>query len=112
MNSYVIALAISISLGIAGQLFLKSGALQGAKGINLYFQSHTIFGLTTYFMASILYIYALKKIPLSVAFPCVSISYVIVSYLAHVIWGEVFGPKQLVALGFIGIGIYILSRSQ
>ena len=105
------ALIISILLGVIGQISLKAGALQGHSDGNLYFQKYTVLGLFAYFLASLLYIYSLRNIPVSVAFPSVSISYVAVAYLAHVIWGEAFGLKQLLALLLIGSGIYILSRN-
>lgn len=112
MNWYVICLLGSIALNILGQVSLKAGALQGGQGIAVYLHKFTIAGFGTYFISAFLYIYALKKIPLSIAFPSISISYVFVSLLAHYIWGEPFTPKNLVALGFIGIGIYILSTTQ
>lgn len=93
-----------------GQISLKAGALQGKANEGfLYFQKFTLIGLFIYFSAALLYIYALKRIPVSVAFPSVSISYVAVAYLAHLIWGETFGLRQIQALLLIGAGIFILS---
>ena len=112
MNWYVASLIASISLNIVGQVSLKAGALQGGQGIAVYLHKFTVLGFGTYFISALLYIYALKKIPLCIAFPCVSISYIFVSLLAHYIWGEPFTPKHLIALGFIGIGIYVLSSTQ
>ena len=105
------SLIISIILGVIGQISLKAGALQGNSYGNLYFQKYTILGLFAYFLAALLYIYSLKSIPVSVAFPSVSISYVAVAYLANVIWGEPFGLKQILALLLITSGIYVLSRN-
>ena len=112
MNWYVASLIASVSLNIFGQVSLKAGALQGGEGLALYLHKFTMLGFGTYFVSAILYIYALKEIPLSIAFPCVSISYVFVSLLAHYFWGEPFTPKHLIALGFISIGIYVLSSTQ
>lgn len=109
MNPYLL-LTISIVLGIGGQISLKAGAMQSVKNQLLLFQPYIFVGLSSYFLAAFFYIYALKKIPLSVAFPSVSISYVVVAYLAHLIWGEPFGMKQIFSLAFIGFGIYNLTR--
>ncbi len=108
---HIYSLVISIILGIIGQVSLKAGALESIKQGGTYFHKYTILGLLTYFLASLFYIFSLQKIPLSVAFPSVSISYVIVSLIAHLIWGEYFGYRQIIALLLIGMGIYILSRN-
>jgi small multidrug resistance pump len=108
MNPYL-ALAISIIIGIVGQLSLKAGAVQSVASKNV-FQPFLLLGLFSYACAAILYIIALKEIPLSVAFPSVSISYVIVAFIAHLIWGEPFGLPQVAALLLISSGIYILYR--
>jgi small multidrug resistance pump len=104
------ALVASILIGVLGQVSLKAAAMQDGSSGALYLRPYTLAGLLTYFVAAVLYIYALQKIPLSVAFPSVSISYVVVSYIAHLFWGEPFGLSQLVALALIGAGILILSR--
>jgi small multidrug resistance pump len=109
MNSYL-ALVISILIGIGGQLCLKTGAIQEAKSQILFLQPYIIVGLFSYFLAALFYIYSLKTIPLSVAFPSVSISYVAVALLAHLIWGEPFGVKQVLGLILIASGIYTLQK--
>jgi len=108
---HIYSLIISIILGVIGQISLKAGALESIKQGGNYFHQYTIVGLLTYFLASFFYIFSLQKIPLSVAFPSVSISYVVVSLIAHIIWGEYFGYRQIFALFLIGLGIYILSRN-
>ena len=52
-------------------------------------------GLALYGSAAFLYIIALRKIPVSVAFPSVSLSYAIVAVLGHFLFGEPFGIKQI-----------------
>lgn len=110
MNS-VTALVASILLGVFGQISLKAGAIQESNSSSIYLQKFTFLGLAFYFLAALFYIFALKKIPLSIAFPSVSISYVAVAFLAHLIWGEPFGLRQILALLLIGLGIFLLSRS-
>lgn len=110
MNYHYLALGISITGGIFGQLLLKSGAMKEGEGLFYFIEPRIIGGLFLYFLSALMYIFALKKIPVSIAFPSVSISYVIVAYLAHLIWGELFGINQLVALGLIVSGIIILHK--
>lgn len=110
MNYSYIALGISITGGVFGQLLLKSGAIKSIDGILYFLEPRIVGGLFLYFLSALLYIFALKKIPVSVAFPTVSISYVAVSYLAHLIWDEPFGMNQLVGLSLIISGIIILNK--
>lgn len=112
MNAYAV-LVISILIGVGGQVSLKAGALHN-PGVSLgalFCQPYVLLGLFAYFVSALLYIYALREIPLSVAFPSVSISYVLVAVLAHLIWGETLGLRQVAALVLIGSGICVLWRA-
>lgn len=102
---FYLALATAIAIGIFGQISLKTGAL---KSGNL-FEPRIIIGLGSYFLSAMFYIYALKKIPLSQAYPTVAVSYGIVAYLSHILWGDPFGFRQIIAISFIGIGIGLLN---
>jgi len=75
------------------------------------FQPFVILGLGCYFASAMFYIFALKKIPVSIAFPCVSISYVVVALIAHFLWNEPFGPQHMIALVFILTGVFLLVRA-
>ncbi|MEH1944088.1 MAG: EamA family transporter [Nostoc sp.] len=110
MNPYL-SLAISILIGVCGQISLKAGAIQSFGNKMLFLQPYVVIGLLSYFLAALFYIYSLKYIPISVAFPSVSISYVAVVFLGHLLWGEAFGVNQIFALLLIGLGIYILNYS-
>ncbi len=109
MNPYL-ALATSIFIGIGGQISLKAGAIQELGDRILFLQPYILVGLCSYFVASLFYIYSLQTIPISVAFPSVSISYVAVALIAHFLWGEPFALRQVFALLLIVLGIYTLSR--
>ena len=107
MKSYLV-LALSIVLGGVGQLFLKSGALAASAGLlNVKLAA----GLAVYVVSVGLYVLALRELPLSVAFPAVSLSYVFVAYAAHLIWGEPFGALQVLGLVLIAGGIFLLTRT-
>lgn len=106
-----VSLAVAVMIGIGGQLSLKAGALQGGGPHAMFFHPFVLLGLSGYFLAALFYINALREIPVSVAFPSVSISYVAIAFLAHLIWGEPFGLRQLFALFLISSGIYILVKS-
>jgi undecaprenyl phosphate-alpha-L-ara4N flippase subunit ArnE len=107
---YYAALLAAIGCGIVGQIVLKHGAVRAAAGswFGHFLDPVTIAGLGIYFLAALLYIVALKRIPLSIAYPSIAISYVAVALLAHYLWGEPFGLQQVAALGLITAGILVL----
>ncbi len=104
MYPYYAALIAGIVLGVAGQIALKLGA-EGSQTIALQFRHPaTIIGFAIYVVAAVLYMISLKKIPLSLANPSVSVSYVAVAIAAHFMWSEPFGLQQIGALVLIGGG--------
>jgi len=110
---YYVSLSIAIALGVVGQIVLKVGVIRSpslAFSVPLLLNPIVLAGLAAYFFAALFYINAIRQIPLSVAFPSVSIGYVVVALLAHWIWGEAFGRTQILALVLIGTGVYILGR--
>ena len=86
------ALAAAILIGVVGQLLLKTGAERTADGVLAQFlDPFTLGGLTAYGLGAIFYILAIKRIPVSIAFPSVAISYVLVAIAAHLLWQEALG---------------------
>ena len=91
---------------------LKIGALnQSRDGIPLPLERFTLAGFTIYFVAALAYVISLRRIPLTVAFPSVSLSYFFVSYAAHLTLGESFTSSNIFALVLISSGIFILAAS-
>ena len=103
-------LAASILIGVFGQIGLKYSTTVTPRYwlISKQFNEYLLLSMAIYFCSLILYVLALRKVPLSVAFPSVSFSYVAVSYLSHVIWGTPFGLREIAALILISSGIAIL----
>lgn len=102
-------LFIAILIGVGGQLTLKTGSLSAAAaGTSPFFHPITILGLAAYFISALFYIYSLKRIPVSVAFPSVSLSYVAVALLAHLIWQEPIHWQHIFAFVFIISGVCLL----
>ncbi len=112
MIIYYACLFTAILIGVGGQLALKTGTLPGSNSAILpLFQPYIILGLFCYFTSAMFYIVALKKIPVSVAFPCVSMSYVAVALFAHILWNEPFGLQHMIAIVFILTGVFLLVRA-
>jgi len=110
MSIYYTSLVAAILLGIAGQIALKSAA-EGSTTITAQFLNPlTIIGLAVYIVAALCYILALKKIPISIAFPSVAASYAIIAVLGHMLWNEPLGWPQLVGIGLIGSGVLLIHQ--
>ena len=111
MFKYYLSLIISILIGVLGQLSFKAASFHPNLKF-LFINQFILLGFFLYFFSALLYIYSLNRIPLSVAFPSVSISYVIVAYASHLIWNETFKFPQIFALVLIGSGLFLLYKYQ
>ena len=109
MMVYYVALAIGILTGIGGQLLLKAGA-DAPDFVSQLLRPSTLCGLALYGSAAFLYLIALRKIPVSVAFPSVSLSYAIVAVLGHFLFGEPFGIKQIGGIVLIMGGVVLINQ--
>ncbi len=106
MAAYLL-LAIAILFGVAGQLLLKTGA-DAAGIVEQFLRPVTIVGLGCYGLAGILYTLALRGIPVSIAFPSVSASYVLVLIAARLWLNEAIMPTQIAGVVLIMSGITFL----
>jgi drug/metabolite transporter (DMT)-like permease len=68
----------------------------------------TIGGLALYGMAAFFYVVALRAIPVSVAFPSVALSYVLVALLGNLWFGEPLGMAHLAGILLIVAGVAML----
>ena len=110
MLVYYTALGLGIVAGIAGQMLLKAGA-DAPDFASQLLRPSTLAGLALYGSAAFLYIFALRKLPVSVAFPSVSLSYAIVAVLGHYLFGEPFGLKQIGGIVLIMGGVALINQA-
>ena len=110
MAFYYANLAAGIVLGIAGQLALKSAASNSATITTQFLNPLTIVGFALYVFAAIFYILALRKIPVSTAFPSVAASYAVIAVLGHFLWNEPLGWHQIAGIILIGSGVLLIHQ--
>ena len=108
MTPYWVVLAAAITISMAGQTLLKAGAGR-ADFVAQLFDPRTMIGLCLYGGAAILYIVALRRIPMSVALPCTAFSYVAAAMIGHFAFAEPLGPMHLGALALICTGVVMLA---
>jgi small multidrug resistance pump len=102
-----LALAVAIALGVTGQFLLKAGAAGGSFAEQIL-RPASVAGLGTYFLSAMLYMVALRQLPVSVAYPSVSASYVVVTLASALFLGEAVSLQQAVAIGLISLGVVLL----
>jgi drug/metabolite transporter (DMT)-like permease len=110
MWPFYAALAGGIIAGVVGQVLLKAGAGE-ASFVRQMLAPHTIVGLFFYAVAALLYIVALRRLPVSVAFPSVSLSYVVVAVAGHLLWHEPLGLYQIAGLVLIVGGVVLINQA-
>jgi len=111
VSGHWIALAFAITTSIAGQILLKSGATGEGGFIAQLFRPHTVVGLGLYGGAALLYIVALRRIPMSVALPCTAASYVVAVMIGHFAFGEALGAQKIAAVALISLGVVMLASA-
>ena len=110
-----IVLAAAITTSLVGQVLLKAGAsgsvAASAGFMDQLFRWQTIIGLGCYGGAALLYIIALRKIPMSVALPCTAASYVVIAVIGWAVFGEAMGIQKVLAIGLISLGVVLLATT-
>jgi multidrug transporter EmrE-like cation transporter len=110
-----ITLAAAIATSLVGQILLKAGAsgsvAASAGFMDQLFRLPTIIGLGCYGGAALLYIVALRKIPMSVALPSTAASYVVIAIVGWAVFGETLGMQKMLAIGLISLGVVLLATT-
>jgi small multidrug resistance pump len=103
-----LSLFIAIALGVLGQLAVKAAAERSRSNFDQFLHPLTISGVVIYGVAGILYVIALRRIPVSVAFPSVALSYIALAVLANYMWRDPLGRRQWLGLALIAAGVIVL----
>jgi multidrug transporter EmrE-like cation transporter len=110
-----ITLAAAITTSLIGQILLKAGAsgsvAASAGFMDQLFRWQTILGLGCYGGAALLYIVALRKIPMSVALPSTAASYVVIAIIGWAMFGETLDMQKMLAIGLISAGVVLLATT-
>lgn len=111
-----------VLLNAAAQLLLKAGTTRIGEfefsfsnivpiGMKVATQWPIVAGLGCYGISVVVWILALSRVPVSVAYPMLSIGYVVNAFAAYYLFGESLSAQKLLGIGFILIGIYLVARS-
>jgi len=102
---------IGVLLNAAAQLLLKAGTNAMPLGLRLAMEPHILAGLACYVVSVVVWIVALSRVPVSIAYPMLSIGYVVNAVAAWYLLGEAVTPMRLAGIGIIVFGVFIVARS-
>jgi multidrug transporter EmrE-like cation transporter len=113
---------IGVLLNAAAQLLLKAGTNAVGQfefhldnvlpvGMKLAFEPHILGGLTCYVISVVIWIMALSRVPVSVAYPMLSIGYIVNAFAAFYLFDEPLAGQKLLGIGFIVVGVWLVARS-
>lgn len=93
-----------------GTVAMGSGASLTAAAWNAATQPWIVLGLVCYLVSAGLWILALTRVDVTVAYPMLSMGYVIAALLAWQFFGESLNPTRVMGIAIILVGVVVLSR--
>jgi multidrug transporter EmrE-like cation transporter len=113
---------IGVMLNAAAQLALKASVREmDAIGLSLSSSASAFLrlasepflwiGLVCYGISVIVWILALSRVDVSIAYPMLSMGYVVNAFAAWQLFGEAMNPARMIGIGIVLLGVYVLARS-
>ena len=104
-------ISVAVILGTAAQLFLKAGTNATPVGLGLALEPRILAGIFCYAVSLVVWILALSKTPVRVAYPMVSLGFALNALLAWWLLGEAVTPMRMAGIGVIIVGVFLVARS-
>ena len=102
----IILLCIASVLGSFGQIFLKIGARSG--GLLIFVNINTWLGLSFYLAGTVIWVWALSKVDLTLAYPFTALTFLLVFAFSALFLGERISLGQCGGLLLIVLGFMVL----
>ena len=112
LRGLVIVLACVLMIAI-GQILFKAAAgqwrVQGWSwdSVRSLLSPALVVALVIYAAATVMWVFALRSVPLSVAYPLFALTYVVVPLLAYAAHGEPLTGKAFVGAAIIIVGVIV-----
>ena len=74
-------------------------------------QGYFVVGVACYMVSLVVWIMGLSRVPVSIAYPMLSLGYVINAVAAHYLFGEAVTVSRWLGIGFIVLGVWLVARS-
>ncbi len=115
-------LITGVLLNAAAQLMLKAGTNRlgvitltadnwVAMFVRMATERHFIGGAALYVVSLVVWILGLSRVPVSVAYPMLSLGYVVNAIAAHYLFGEAVSVQRWLGIGFIIVGVWMVAKS-
>ena len=115
-------LMAGVLLNAAAQLVLKAGTNRIGEfafsldnvvpvGMKVASSPFILAGLSCYVVSVVVWILGLSRVPVSVAYPMLSVGYIVNAFAAYFLFGESITAQKLVGIGFIVVGVFLVARS-
>ena len=123
MNAASFALILTgVMLNAAAQLLLKAGTSSVGEfaftavnvvpvGTRLLSDPFILGGIGCYVVSVVVWIMALSRVDVSLAYPMLSIGYVINAIAAWYLFGEALTAQRMIGIATIVIGVFLVARS-
>jgi multidrug transporter EmrE-like cation transporter len=123
LNAVAFSLVLAgVLLNAAAQLLLKAGTNRIGEfafsmdnllpvGMKVAASPFVLGGLACYAVSVVIWIMALSRVPVSVAYPMLSIGYIVNAGAAWFLFGESLTAQKLLGIGFIIVGVWLVARS-
>jgi len=96
----------------SGELVADSGQVSWSSVMTLLSAVPLWIGLGCYVISVVVWLGALSRVPVSVAYPMLSIGYVVNAFAAALLFGEVLSLPKLAGIALICAGVFTLARIQ
>ena len=115
-------LMAGVLLNAAAQLLLKAGTnVLGVLSLTrdtwpdtllkMATQSYFVLGIACYGISVFVWILGLSRVPVSIAYPLLSVGYVVNAIAAYYLFGEAVTLTRWLGIGFIVVGVTLVARS-
>ena len=123
MNAVSFALIMTgVLLNATAQLLLKAGTNAVGHfefsaqnilpvGMRLALEPHIAGGVACYVVSLVVWILGLSRVEVSIAYPMLSVGYVLNALAAWYLFGESLTAQKLVGIAFIVAGVFLVARS-
>jgi multidrug transporter EmrE-like cation transporter len=115
-------LIVGVLLNAGAQLLLKAGT--NTLGVititagnwpvqfsRMALEPHIAAGLACYVVSVVVWIIGLSRVPVSLAYPMLSLGYIVNAVAAHYLLGEAVTLSRWLGIGLIIAGVWLVTRS-